>query len=532
MSAPSTKTSSFTLALVVAAAAGFLGLSYEILWYRVIAFVSWGAPGAFGLLLAAYLLGIAVGSRVAGVYCKEGDTGKPEKLRSLATFTFAANLVAYVVVPTFTYGSKLVPWPVPLVAVAIAAALMGAVLPLVAHFGIAPDDRAGQSLSYVYLANIIGSTAGSLVTGFVFMDTLPIARIGLLLALLGVAVAVGIYVASRPPPRALRTKVLVAGAGAVGLVVCLGNRVVYDRPYERLLYKKSFVASTRFSEIIETKSGVITVTPEGTVFGGGAYDGKLNTSIASDRNGIVRAYSVGALHAAPKSVLMIGLASGSWAQVVANLPGVESFTIVEINPGYLQLVANHPEVSSLLTNPKVHVVTDDGRRWLLRHPQARFDVVVQNTTWHWRAHITNLLSAEYMDLVRARLAKGGIFFFNTTWSEDVRKTAALAFPYALRVQNFMAVSDEPFTFDRGRWENTLTNLSIDGKPVLDRSTPEGARLFAELAAWSDTLKGPPVDHGLESRESVLARLSPKAKIVTDDNMAPEWKQIFRFPGPP
>lgn len=522
----------FSFAIVVAALAGFLGLSYEILWYRVIAFESWGAPGAFGLLLAAYLLGIAGGSRVAGVFCKEGDTGKPEKLRALATFTFAANLAAYLVVPAFTYGAQKYEWPAPLAAVAIAAALTGSVLPLVAHFGIAPDDRAGQKLSYVYLSNIVGSTLGSLVTGFVFMDTMSLPTIGLVLALLGVVVSAGIFVASKPPKGELGATLLFAA------VVCFafvrGNPHAYDRPYERLLYKKTFdEKTTKFAEVIETKSGVITVTPDGVVYGGGAYDGKFNTSIVYDRNGIMRAYSIGAMHPAPKRVLMVGLASGSWAQVVAHLPGVESFTIVEINPGYLKLVAAHPEVAPLLSNPKVRIVTDDGRRWLLRHPDEKFDVIVQNTTWHWRAHITSLLSVEYLELVRSRLLPGGIFYFNTTSSDDVKKTAASTFPHAMRVYNFMAVSDAPFTFDRARWEKTLTEFSIDGKTKeIDRTTEAGQKLFADLAAYADTLDAPPQDHGLEKRESLLARLPAEAKVVTDDNMVPEWRQVIRFPEPP
>lgn len=39
----------FAVALAVAGAAGFIALSYEILWYSVISFANWGLPGAFGL---------------------------------------------------------------------------------------------------------------------------------------------------------------------------------------------------------------------------------------------------------------------------------------------------------------------------------------------------------------------------------------------------------------------------------------------------------------------------------------------------
>jgi len=94
---------------------------------------------------------------------------------------------------------------------------------------------------------------------------------------------------------------------------------------------------------------------------------------------------------------MIGLASGSWAQVIANDSEVESLTIVEINPGYLPLVAQRPAVRKLLQNPKVAIVIDDGRRWLLHHPERKFDLVVSNTTWNWRANASNLLSIEFLE---------------------------------------------------------------------------------------------------------------------------------------
>src|SRR6202030_4751858 len=88
----------------------------------------------------------------------------------------------------------------------------------------------------------------------------------------------------------------------------------------------------------------------------------------------------------------IGLSSGSWAQVLANHPGLQSLEIVEINPGYLQLIVQYPMVASILRNPKVNINIDDGRRWLLAHPDARYDAIVVNITFYWRAHVSNLLS--------------------------------------------------------------------------------------------------------------------------------------------
>lgn len=513
-----------SIALVIAAVSGFIALSYEILWYRVIAFASWGLPGAFGLLLAAYLFGIAIGSRVAGRFCNETSAGGPRALRSLAAFAFVANVVAWLVVPFFGWSAKRWDWPPALALVAASAGLLGAILPLVSHFGIEPDDRAGQRLSYVYLANIVGSAAGSLVTGFVFLDEWPLATIGAVIAGIGMLL-VGAVLLLAESPRAI------GAVAAAAIAIVLATPRAYDRIWERLLYKSDFAEDTRFAEVIETKSGVITVTRDGTVYGGGAYDGRFNTSIRWDRNGILRAYAIGALHPAPKRMLMIGLASGSWATVLANMPGLEHLTIVEINPGYTKLVAAHPEVARILSDPRVDIVIDDGRRWLHRHPEPRFDVIVMNTTWHWRAHITNLLSTEFMELARAHLAPGGLFYFNTTSSDDVKKTAVTLFPHAMRVYNFMAVSDAPLVFDKTRWARTLEDYRIYGEPAIDRTTEDGEKFFQETMEYADSIEKPPVDEGLESRESVAARVQA-ALVVTDDNMVPEWQKVLRFQDPP
>ena len=520
----------FALALVVAAISGFIALSYEILWYRVIAFASWGLPGAFGLLLAAYLFGLAIGSRVAGSFCKDdAKAGDTRMLRSLAMFAFVANLVAWTVVPFFGWSAKSHDWPPSLILVGLSAALLGAILPLVAHFGITADDRAGQRLSYVYLANIIGSTAGSLITGFVFFDALSTPQIGTVIALIGL-VLVAMLVALSDLQKSSRIGAL-AAVMVVGLLAIRVTPAAYDRLWERLLYKADMRDDTKFYEVIETKSGVITVTQDGTVYGGGAYDGRFNTSIVHDRNGILRAYGIGAMHPAPKKILMIGLASGSWATVIEHLPGLEHLTIVEINPGYLQLVANHEQVAGILKDPKVDIQIDDGRRWLHRHPNDKFDVIVMNTTWHWRANITNLLSTEFMELARAHMLPGGLFYFNTTSSDDVKKTAVTTFPYAMRVYNFMAVSDAPLTWDKQRWSKTLAGFTFDGQPAIDRSTPDGQKFFDDLVNSADSIDAPPTDEGLESRASLLTRTAG-ARIVTDDNMVPEWRQVLRFQEPP
>lgn len=74
--------------------------------------------------------------------------------------------------------------------------------------------------------------------------------------------------------------------------------------------------------------------------GGGAYDGDINTDPENNVNGISRCYMIGSLHRKPSRVLMFGLSTGSWAQVLANYKLIDSLTIVEIQPAYINLIKN------------------------------------------------------------------------------------------------------------------------------------------------------------------------------------------------
>ena len=146
---------------------------------------------------------------------------------------------------------------------------------------------------------------------------------------------------------------------------------------------------------------------------------------------------------------------------------------------------------------------------------------MQNTTWHWRAHITDLLSREYLQLVRTRLAAGGVFYYNTTHSPNAQKTAAVLYPYALRVTNFVAVSDAPLTFDKRRWRSFLAPFRLEGRPLFDPASASDRALLEQLLARADD-----VDRddrtGLETRGHMLERLAA-TELVTDDNMRVEWR---------
>lgn len=514
----------FSLAIALVFFSGFIALSYEITWIRVYSIGLKSLSSTFPLVLSMYLAGIALGSSVGKRFCPDGRcVDRPTTVRALVVFIAFANIFGFLLIPVVARFFQLRVPELSLLFIVPAAGFLGATLPLVSHMSIPPDDNAGAKLSYLYLANILGSTAGSYLTGFVLMDLWPLRGIALFLALLGICMGAMLLVPARL--GAVRTAAAVTVFGAVALLLASGSGPLYDRIYERLVLKGDLKDGTRFADVVETKSGVVTVEQDGTIFGEGVYDGCYNVSLAEDRNLVVRAYSLSAFHPAPKEVLLIGLSTGSWAQVIAQNPEVEKLTVVEINPGYTRLIPKYPMVASLLKNPKVHIVIDDGRRWLARNPDRRFDCVVMNTTWHWRAFATNLLSVEFLNLVRAHLKSGGILLYNTTFSPEAARTGSVVFPYAYKFINLLVVSDSPFAIDKARWEKSLRGYCIDGKPALDPSNGEQSKKLDHILSIADSLdKNRPWQDELESRKHILARTKGLG-LITDDNMLTEWRGI-------
>jgi hypothetical protein len=292
--------------------------------------------------------------------------------------------------------------------------------------------------------------------------------------------------------------------------------------FERLIFGTRPEAGVPFARVVENRNGIIAVTQDGAVFGGGVYDGNFNTDPTDEANFIIRPYALSSFVPSPKRVFVLGLASGSWAQVIANLPQVESMDVVEINPGDLRLIPEYPQVRSLLKNPKVHIYVDDARRWLTAHPQARYDAIVANGSYYWRDHSSHLLSVEFLRLIRKHLNPEGVYFFNTTESDDAIATGLHVFPYGLRVINFLAVSDSPIVVDKERWLSILKQYKIDGVPVFNAQNPQAMRMLEAYSIFADTVKEPPRFLGMEYADSLNARLGRRL-IFTEDNMGWEWR---------
>jgi spermidine synthase len=510
--------------LAIAGVLGYISLSYEIIWFRAFELAT-NTTMAFALILGAYLAGIANGSLRGQRYCTD-ELSPPRAACIVAVVVLAGSVLGFVLLPLGAdLGTTALGYSVPmLILVFLQTSIASAAFPVLCHSGIAPDDRAGAGVSLVYLVNILGSVAGTLVTGFVLMDAWSLAQISALLGVLGAIASMSIACVARIPGRQRRLLAALGITAAAAMPVAGGP--AFSGFYEKLTFKED-AGRERFVDISETRSGVVTVDSDRVVYGGGAYDGRIDVDLVADRNMLVRPLMLSLFHPNPKRVLMIGLATGAWAQIVAGNPLVEQFTVIEINPGYLDIIKKYSAVASILDNPKVEIVIDDGRRWLNRHPESKFDAIVQNTTWYYRPNVTNLLSQEYLGLVRAHLREGGVFMYNTTWSARAQRTACEVYPFGFRYINLMAVSDRRIDPDQARLRAALADSRIDGRALLDLSDPAQAdRVEQILASARVSAPAEAGDAGdLESCADVLVR-TRGAEVMTDDNMGEEWRYRF------
>jgi spermidine synthase len=504
--------------MLLALLGGFVSLSYEIFLFRTISYATGSSSLAFALTLCGFLVGIAGGARVAAAACDQ--LSPVDAMRKAATDLIWGNFLGALFLPLMAHFA----WTGPgVIGLAIAMVYLiarqwGALLPYLSQFGISVDREAGMQTALLYSANIVGCATGAVLTGFFLTNWLGLLPMAVFLLAGGTLCAVLLIGAlpSTVGERARRGGV----AFAVLLVGAIAIPVLANRVFENLQNKGS--SDHDFAHIVENRSGIITVDTDGTVFGNGMYDGRFNTDLKTDRNGIIRPYALSLFHAAPRDVLMIGLSSGSWAQVIANNPAVASLTVIEINRGYLELIEQQPEVKSILHNPKVRIIQDDGRRWLGHHPEMRFDAIVANTTFHFRANTTNLLSSEYLGLVKQHLAPGGVYFYNTTGSRRAQRTACSAFPHGARFLNQMAVSETRIDWDFKRWREVLENYKIDGKPEFD---PNDAVDRSRIDSLMDEYRrGGPMVEGCPE----LLSATTGSALITDDNMGTEWRYYLRL----
>lgn len=493
---------------ILAFATGFLSLSQEILWIRLAGFANWGVPQVLGVVLCFYLLGIAIGAHVGKRWCEPGRDHYAlcgRLLLGAAAFDLAA--------PWLVAGAMGLGWLVGLAALLAAlvatAAFKSVVFPIAHYLGSdASGPRVGTSVSRVYASNIAGSTLGPLVTGFFLLDVLDLQRNFILMAAL--TAAVGLLCLARAGARVVPVAL---AASAAFFAAALAPALLMPR-----VIGATADAAQPVLRIVENRSGIIHLTREpgraDTTYGGNVYDGRITTDLLQKGNRIERLYAVAALHPEASEILSIGLSSGAWSAVLAGLPRARRIDVVEINEGYLPVIRDYAEVSPILGDPRVHVHIDDGRRWVRRNPDRRFDVIVMNTTFHWRSYTSMLLSGDFVEIARSRLRPGGVFAYNGTGSIDAYETVARRFRHAYLMGTLVIGSDRELSLTPESLGATLAAMRVSGRTI-DASVPEVEARIREIAAELRPYAA--------VRAELVARAGREPEPITDQNLVGEYR---------
>lgn len=182
---------------------GACGVTYQVLWLRLLALVFGVTTYAATTVLAAFMTGLAAGSILAGALLRRirrpllifGVAEIVIALTALATpFQLEAAASLYERLhPALSDGvGVLTParFVVSFLVLFVPTALMGLTLPVLSASRVVRGAAVGSRLGTLYAVNTLGAMAGAALTGFVLIGGIGMRRSFLLAASLNVAVGV------------------------------------------------------------------------------------------------------------------------------------------------------------------------------------------------------------------------------------------------------------------------------------------------------------------------------------------------------
>lgn len=469
--------------------AGFLALAIEIVWMRLFSMSFHGNAYVSAFVLGFYLLGLAIG---VGAYRLQsrGRQHTPESARQEASrWLVRSGLVDLILGLGYLWldADGVLRTAAGAMLITLSAASKGAILTALAD-APPPSRSHGQWAGLMMATNIAGATLGPLLTCYVLFELVSW-QWSLQILALGSVVA---GVLTSPTWHRLYWPSLAITVSSFLLPGTLIHRILDT-------------GGQPIAQVVETRHGLFHRVHDSrgdVIFGGNLYDGRVNVDPAADINGISRIYRSMASMQRTERVLVIGLGSGAWLEVIRHFPDVQHIQVVELADAYVELMRESPEVAGALDDPKIRYAFTDGRRWLRRHPDAQFDLIVLNTTFYWRAFATNLLSVEFFEMLRPHLREQGSILLNTTESKDALSTFLSVYPEAVAVGT------------------TVLSPYVEPPQIAQHRRQ---RLFA-LGPLSDRFI---TAHGTEFWEALAAReFDPvpegSGRLITEDNMLSEF----------
>lgn len=499
-------------AYFLAFSTGYLSLGLEILWVRLFAFANHSLPQAFAFVLMSYLFGIALGAQIGKTFCDRYSNlwAASGIVLLISSFFDVLNPCIYIAIVKTPYQVAIA-----FFLIALTAFFKAILFPIAHHLGTSTINlKIGHAISKVYVSNIMGATLGPIMVGYVLLSFLTTQQVFIVCG--GLSFLVGIY--------CLRGYLKPFLVFASVLFIFTLQAILLTIQPNGLTASIAQLNNMNLKKIIETRQGIISIYNDGKaddiIFGGNVYDGRTNLDPIRNTNQINRLIVLSALQKKPKRILMIGLSIGTWLKIITSFPNIKHIDVVEINPGYLEAIKNYPPQQSALSDPRVKIYIDDARRWLKAHPNETYDLVVMNTTYHWRAYSANLLSQEFLKMIKSHMNWHAVLTYNTTDSLDAFKTAGNVFSYAYLYLNFVIAADFDWRKELHAPDakQKLIALTMDGHPLFPVGSDKIIYHYLNLPLISFKTAAAKYDN-----LSNLLFLNKPIEIITDRNLISEYK---------
>lgn len=425
---------------------GFCALGYEVLWTRILSMVVGASVYGFTVMLVAFLTGIALGSKAFGVFLEKAPSAFRGPDRSMILFGIvqmviglSALIVTYFIRDLPSYSIRIQnyflgtgisefevrQWANFAVAFShmfVPAFFMGFAFPLAGKIHAESGKSAGGAIGDVLAYNTVGAILGATASGFALIYLFGIERSLQMLTLVNVGSGILIAICAR---RGTMASWLVAGATAAGIVILAafpGLWRIWDLKYFAIYRNNTReVFSTSFNmkdamentDVLYYAEGVQATVSSIKVKGGHQAfitNGRIEAS--NHKEGIQCQYTLGhlpmLLNKNPRKVFVLGTGSGMTLGATSVHPEVEEIVLAEIEPKVLGVARTFSRYNhGVLDNPKLRIVFNDGRNFLLTTKQS-FDVITADPIHPWFSGAGYLYTTEYFRLAAERLRPGGI----------------------------------------------------------------------------------------------------------------------------
>jgi spermidine synthase len=390
------------------------GLLYELAAGAIASYLLGDSILQFSTIIGTYLFAMGIGSWLSRYLTRQLPAHflRIELLvglvgGALPAILFIANAYAPQSFRPLLYGLVL-----------LVGILVGLEIPLVMRIlkrNVQLKDLVSQVLTFDYL----GALAVSVAFPLVLVPQLGLVRTGLLFGLLNAAVALWALWLFRHELRGFKGHV----AATVGTFAVLAAGFVGANQITSIAEDKFYQDRIVFSANSPYQRIVVTQGRAGhRLF----LNGNLQFAQRDEyRYHEALVHPIIAAHGAPKKVAVLGGGDGMAVRELLKYPGIESITLVELDPNMTRLFAEHPQLAALndhaLLSSKLHIVNTDAFKFLETTSET-FDAIIVDFPDPSNFSVGKLYTTSFYALLDQRLSASGYAVVQTTSPLIARKS--------------------------------------------------------------------------------------------------------------